>query len=132
MSLPRNASRPADSIPRRIHVARIRPAAPPVADNSSGSVTACCTIRIVVVPSESRVANSRAREFATRLSLGTTTMRIVQQAVTEPLLLSATGGAAGLILATWILRGIESAGLDALRGKDIVLDWPTLAYSLLL
>lgn len=77
-------------------------------------------------------ASARSREMATRLSLGTTTGRLVQQTVTESLLLAAIGGASGLLLATWTLQGIASMGLDALRGKDLVLDGQTLAYTILL
>jgi putative ABC transport system permease protein len=77
-------------------------------------------------------ASARSREIATRLSLGTTTSRLVQQMITESLLLSTFGGAAGLVLARWMLQGIQSLGLDALRGKEIVLDWQTMAYTFLL
>jgi len=77
-------------------------------------------------------ASARSREFATRLSLGTTTGRIVQQTVTESLLLSAIGGATGLLVATWMLRGIQSLGLEDLRGKNMAVDWQTLAYTFLL
>jgi putative ABC transport system permease protein len=76
--------------------------------------------------------SARSREIATRLSLGTTTSRVVQQMVTESLLLSTFGGAAGLLLARWMLQGIQSLGLDALRGKDVAVDWQTLAYTFLL
>ena len=77
-------------------------------------------------------ASARSREIATRLSLGTTTSRLVQQMATESLLLSAVGGAVGLFLAGWMLHGIQSLGLDALRGKDIALDWQDVAYTFLL
>jgi len=77
-------------------------------------------------------ATARSREIATRLSLGTTTSRLARQMVTESLVLSALGGAAGLLLAEWMLRGIQSLGLDALRGKDIAVDWQTLGYTFLL
>jgi len=77
-------------------------------------------------------ASARSREMATRLSLGTTTSRLVQQMVTESLLLSTLGGTAGLFLARWMLQGIQALGLDALRGKDIVLDGQTMAYTFLL
>jgi predicted permease len=77
-------------------------------------------------------ASARSREIATRLSLGTTTSRLVQQMVTESLLLSAVGGAVGLLLARWILEGIQSLGLEAVRGKNIVLDLQTMIYTFLL
>ncbi len=77
-------------------------------------------------------ASARSRDFATRLSLGMTTRRLVQQTATESLLLSATGGVTGLLLAAWMLPGIQFLGLDALRGKDIALDGQALAYTFVL
>jgi len=77
-------------------------------------------------------ASARSREMATRLSLGTTTGRLARQTLTESLLLSMIGGAAGLLLAAWMLQAIGALGLDALRGKEIALDGHTLAYTFML
>jgi predicted permease len=77
-------------------------------------------------------ATARSREIATRLSLGTTMGGLARQMVVESLLLSAIGGAIGLLFATGMLHGIQTLGLDALRGKDISLNWQTLAYTFLL
>ena len=74
-------------------------------------------------------ASTRSRDMATRLSLGTTTSRLVQQTLTESLLLSIFGGIAGLLLAGWMLQVIGSLGLEALRGKEITLDRETMAYT---
>jgi putative ABC transport system permease protein len=49
-------------------------------------------------------ASSRQRETAIRLSLGAGPRRLVQQFLTESLLLAAIGGAAGLAVAPWVLR----------------------------
>ena len=76
--------------------------------------------------------SARSREMATKLSLGTTTWRLARQTLTESLVLSAIGGAAGLLLAGWMLRMIGALGLDALRGKDMALDVQTLGYTFVL
>ena len=49
-------------------------------------------------------ASSRYRETAIRLAVGAGPRRLLQQFLTESVLLAAIGGAAGLALAPWVLR----------------------------
>src|SRR4029079_3115577 len=44
---------------------------------------------------------ARQKELATRVALGAGNRRMIQQALTEGLLLAAAGGVAGLLLARW-------------------------------
>jgi predicted permease len=81
-------------------------------------------------------ASGRAKEIAIRASLGAGRGRIVRQVLTETVLLSVTGGAAGILLALWLMEVLRKAApqefaLDAtLRLNPAVLVF-TLLVSLL-
>src|SRR5262249_18296763 len=51
-------------------------------------------------------STARRKEFAIRMSLGATRGRVVQQLMTESLLLASIGGALALITAVWGTRGL--------------------------
>ncbi len=49
---------------------------------------------------------ARQREFAIRTALGASRGQIVRQLLVESLLLAVTGGVAGLVLSSWLARGL--------------------------
>ena len=51
-------------------------------------------------------AAARQKEMAVRLSLGASRGQVISQLITESLLLSGTGGVAGLLLAVWLDRAL--------------------------
>ena len=76
-------------------------------------------------------AVGREREAALRLTLGAGRRRLVKQALTESLVLSALGGSAGVALGiagVRVLERLQPAGM--LRVSHFAVDWTVLAYVL--
>jgi predicted permease len=72
----------------------------------------------------------RAKEVAVRLAMGATRGQLVRHLLSESLLLSAAGGAAGCLLAWW---GIRSLGaLDLPIVVDLSLDYRVLTFAVAL
>ena len=65
-------------------------------------------------------ASSRAREFAVRLSLGASRLRLVRQLMVESLVIAGCGNAMGLLLAFWIIDTLL-AYLNAGKSADNLL-----------
>ena len=63
-----------------------------------------------------RAAN-RTKEIAVRLSVGATRARLVQQLLTESLMIAVSGGIAGSLLAWWTFRSLLAFVLTALPGR---------------
>jgi putative ABC transport system permease protein len=78
-------------------------------------------------------AHERRREAAVRSALGAGRARLVRLVLTESLVLSLAGGAAGTLLALWGTDVILSlAGRSIPRADQIALDAPTLLFAALL
>ncbi len=72
----------------------------------------------------------RTREFAVRAALGASASRMVRQLLTESVILSAIGGALGLVLAAFSQRLLAGTLLAALpRGGEIKMDFRILLFT---
>ena len=77
-------------------------------------------------------ASARQGEFAVRRALGADRRRLVRQLLTESLVISVIGGAAGLALAFWLLEVLRVAGpADLPRLQEIGIDLRVLGAALL-
>jgi predicted permease len=76
-------------------------------------------------------ATARRREVAVRLSLGAQRWTIARQFLTESLVLSIAGGAAGLLLAIWAVQGLKTMLQAHLTGSEkIEIDAQVLLFTL--
>jgi predicted permease len=74
---------------------------------------------------------TRSREYAIRLALGAGRRRIAWQAMTESLLLSATGALLGLVVAKWSVRlALAAAPGTVPRGANIGMHTPVILFAL--
>ena len=78
-------------------------------------------------------STSRRREIAVRTALGATQSRIIRQLLTESLLLSLTGGTAGILLAIWFVRAFATIVPQTFpRHEDIAVNNAVLIFTLLI
>lgn len=80
-------------------------------------------------------ASARSKEFAVRLSLGGSRLRLIRQLMIESLLLASTGGICGLLLSVWItstLLRYLNTGVIAARALSVSPDAAVLAFSIAL
>jgi macrolide transport system ATP-binding/permease protein len=79
-------------------------------------------------------ATKRRKEIAIRLSLGASRAQLMRQLLTESLLLSLIGGAAGLLLAIWIIDLVVAfkPPVDIPITIDLQMDWRVLLFSVFL
>jgi putative ABC transport system permease protein len=76
-------------------------------------------------------ATSRHKEMALRAALGASRVRVIRQLLTESVLLSLVGGAAGLLLAVWWSDLLIALGKEDIpRAVQVGLDWRVLGFTL--
>jgi predicted permease len=75
-------------------------------------------------------ATGRQKEVAVRAALGASWTRVVRQLLTESVLLSLAGGAAGLLIAEWSLYIVRTMNPGNIPRLDVIgIDFPVLAFT---
>jgi len=90
---------------------------------------ACANVASLIMARTS----SRQREISIRLALGADRWQMLRQFLSESLLIALIGGAAGLLAAGWVLKGlVSSIPWNIPSSAHIGLDGSVLAFTLLL
>lgn len=80
-------------------------------------------------------AQTRAKEFAVRMSVGASRARLIRQLLIESLVLAACGGITGIIVSFWIARTLVfflNAGRSTVSALHVTSDLNVLAFSITL
>jgi predicted permease len=89
-------------------------------------VVACANVASVMLAR----ALARRREMGIRVAVGASRARLVRQLFAENLILSAVGGAGGLLLGHWALRLLVTRAGDQIpRWVDMAFDWRVAAFT---
>src|SRR5205814_8818278 len=75
-------------------------------------------------------AAARRKEFAVRAALGAGRLRVMRQLLVEGVPLSLAGGAAGLLLAFWLVDLFKGLAASTPRLEDVRLDGRVFAFTL--
>jgi len=78
-------------------------------------------------------AVDRQKEIAVRIALGAGRLRIVRQLIVESVVLSCVGGAAGLLVTTWVVSYLTGSAVATLpRINRVGIEWHVVLFALVL
>ena len=72
---------------------------------------------------------ARRRDLALRRALGATRLRLARQLLTEALVLSGAGAAAGIVLAWWGTSALLSVAPEEVAALNVMFDWRVLLFA---